>query len=40
MPRLVDDYTAGKLKLDEFITHRLSFDEINKAFDLLHSGER
>ncbi|KAH7725096.1 Alcohol dehydrogenase class-3 [Aphelenchoides avenae] len=39
VPRLVDDYTAGKLKLDEFITHRLSFDEINKAFDLLHSGE-
>lgn len=38
VPNLVQDYMAKKLILDEFITHTLSFDKINEAFDLLHSG--
>lgn len=38
VPKLVDDYMNKKLPLDDFITHNLSFDEINKAFDLLHDG--
>ncbi|XP_071829890.1 alcohol dehydrogenase class-3-like isoform X1 [Apostichopus japonicus] len=38
VPKLVDDYMAGKIKVDEFITHNVSLDEINKAFDLLHEG--
>jgi S-(hydroxymethyl)glutathione dehydrogenase/alcohol dehydrogenase len=29
----------GELKLDEYITHTLKFDQINEAFDLLHSGK-
>jgi Zn-dependent alcohol dehydrogenase len=31
---------AGKLNLDTFITHRMDFDDINKAFDLLKAGKR
>lgn len=38
VPKLVDEYMNKKLLLDEFITHTLSFDDVNKAFDLLHSG--
>ena len=27
------------MKVDEYITHQLKFEEINKAFELLHSGK-
>jgi len=36
---LVDFYMNGEVKIDEYITHRMSFKEINEAFDLLHKGE-
>jgi S-(hydroxymethyl)glutathione dehydrogenase/alcohol dehydrogenase len=39
IPRLVDWYCDGFLKLDELITHRLSLDEINRGFDYMKSGE-
>ncbi|KAF7720624.1 hypothetical protein EC973_006874 [Apophysomyces ossiformis] len=39
MPALVQEYLDGRLKIDEFITHTLDFDDINKAFDVMHSGE-
>lgn len=39
MPKLVDLYMAGKLKLDELITRTFSLEEINTAFDLLDRGE-
>ncbi|VDL84680.1 unnamed protein product [Nippostrongylus brasiliensis] len=39
VPRLVEDYLAGNVKIDEFITHQFKFDEINRALDALHSGE-
>uniref|UniRef100_A0A7N6C175 Alcohol dehydrogenase 6 n=1 Tax=Anabas testudineus TaxID=64144 RepID=A0A7N6C175_ANATE len=39
VPKLVDDYMNKKLKLDEFITHNLTLDQINVAFDLLKSGK-
>jgi S-(hydroxymethyl)glutathione dehydrogenase/alcohol dehydrogenase len=29
----------GKIKIDELITHKMPLDDINKAFDLMHSGE-
>ena len=35
----VQRYMDGKLKIDEFITHTMGFEHINKAFDLLHAGE-
>lgn len=29
----------GELKIDEYITHKMPFSEINKGFELLHKGE-
>lgn len=29
----------GETKLDDYITHNMNFDQINEAFDLLHSGK-
>ncbi|CCX33144.1 S-glutathione dehydrogenase [Pyronema domesticum] len=39
LPDLVDDYMTGKLKVDEFITHRKTLPEINDAFQVMHSGD-
>ncbi|MNF93996.1 S-(hydroxymethyl)glutathione dehydrogenase [compost metagenome] len=39
MPRLVDFYMSGKLKLDEMISQRIRLDQINEAFDELRRGE-
>ncbi|KWR74608.1 Zn-dependent alcohol dehydrogenase [Cupriavidus sp. IDO] len=39
MPRMVDFYMAGKLKLDELISQRLQLGQINDAFDELRRGE-
>ncbi|KAI7836929.1 hypothetical protein COHA_009261 [Chlorella ohadii] len=39
VPDLVELYQRGETMLDEYITHRLPFDEINKAFELLHGGQ-
>jgi len=36
----VQKYKEGKLKLDEFITHKFAFDEINGAFDCMKNGQR
>jgi len=39
VPELVQRYMNGELKVDEYITHKLKFEEINKAFELLHQGD-
>uniref|UniRef100_A0A914RLE4 Alcohol dehydrogenase class-3 n=1 Tax=Parascaris equorum TaxID=6256 RepID=A0A914RLE4_PAREQ len=39
VPQLVEEYMAGKIKVDEFITHRFDFAKINEAFEVLHSGK-
>ncbi len=39
VPRIVDWYMEGKIRIDELITHRLRLDEIDRAFDLMHAGE-
>ncbi|HCE12287.1 S-(hydroxymethyl)glutathione dehydrogenase/class III alcohol dehydrogenase [Enterococcus sp.] len=39
LPGMVQDYMAGDIDLDSFITHYLDFDAINTSFDLLHAGE-
>ena len=39
LPRLVDRYLAGRIKLDELVTRRLRLEEINVAFDLMRRGE-
>ncbi|WP_294354506.1 S-(hydroxymethyl)glutathione dehydrogenase/class III alcohol dehydrogenase [uncultured Sphingomonas sp.] len=38
-PKIVDWYMNGLIEIDPMITHRLSLDEINKGFDLMHAGE-
>ena len=39
MPRLVDFYMSGKLKLDEMISQRLKLEQVNEAFEELKRGE-
>ncbi|KAK7722198.1 formate dehydrogenase (NAD+) [Diaporthe eres] len=39
LPGLVQDYLDGRLKVDEFITHRQKLDDINTSFQVMKSGE-
>jgi len=39
MPRLVDFYLSGKLKLDDLIARRIKLDQVNEGFDELKRGE-
>jgi S-(hydroxymethyl)glutathione dehydrogenase / alcohol dehydrogenase len=39
VPRIVDWYMEGKINIDDLITHKLALEDINRAFDLMHSGE-
>ncbi|RJE80951.1 S-(hydroxymethyl)glutathione dehydrogenase/class III alcohol dehydrogenase [Paracoccus sp. JM45] len=39
VPKIVDWYMDGKIEIDPMITHTMSLDDINKGFDLMHSGE-
>ncbi len=36
VPQLVDRYLGGELDAESFVSHRLSLDDINKGFDLMH----
>lgn len=39
IPKYVDFYKSGELKLDEMITRRIGLDEINSALDAMGRGE-
>jgi len=39
VPRIVDWYMEGKIEIDPLITHTMPLEDINNAFDLMHSGE-
>ncbi len=39
LPGYVDSYMKKRLKVDEYITHTMQLEEINRAFDLMHHGE-
>ncbi|MGH9210385.1 MAG: Zn-dependent alcohol dehydrogenase [Acidimicrobiales bacterium] len=39
MPRLVDLYLDGRLKLDELVSLRLTLDEVNDGFEAMKTGE-
>lgn len=39
IPRYVDLYLAGKLRLELLVTHEYRFEEINQAFDDLEQGK-
>jgi S-(hydroxymethyl)glutathione dehydrogenase/alcohol dehydrogenase len=39
MPRFVDFYMSGKLKLDELISRRIKLEQVNEAFEEMKTGE-
>ncbi|MEE9356508.1 MAG: zinc-binding dehydrogenase [Methylococcaceae bacterium] len=39
IPRYLDLYRAGKLKLDSLITHRYPLEQVNDALDMVRSGQ-
>ena len=39
VPGLVTRYMEGDLKVDEYVTHTKSLDDINEAFELMHDGD-
>jgi S-(hydroxymethyl)glutathione dehydrogenase/alcohol dehydrogenase len=39
MPKYVDFYMQGRLKLDEMITRRLKLEDVNEAFRAMKAGE-
>jgi len=39
LPGMVEQYLAGDIKVDEFITHTMPLEKINDAFDLMHEGK-
>lgn len=38
VPKIVDWYMEGKINIDDLITHTMPLEEINTAFDLMHTG--
>ncbi|MEL7028018.1 MAG: S-(hydroxymethyl)glutathione dehydrogenase/class III alcohol dehydrogenase, partial [Pseudomonadota bacterium] len=38
-PKVVDWYMENKIEIDPLITHTMPLEDINRAFDLMHSGE-
>ncbi|OLQ75402.1 S-(hydroxymethyl)glutathione dehydrogenase/class III alcohol dehydrogenase [Photobacterium proteolyticum] len=39
LPEYVERYMQGEFKLDDFITHTMGLEDVNKAFDLMHEGK-
>jgi len=39
VPKIVDWYMDQKINIDDLITHTMPLEDINKAFDLMHSGK-
>ena len=39
VPKIVDMYMSGMIEIDPMITHKLTLDQINHGFDLMHRGE-
>jgi len=39
LPRFVDRYMAGRIRLDEMVTATLPLERINEAFERMHHGE-
>ncbi len=39
LPDYVEEYMKGQIKIDEMVTHTMPLNDINRAFDLMSSGE-
>jgi S-(hydroxymethyl)glutathione dehydrogenase/alcohol dehydrogenase len=38
LPGYVEKYMGGEIEIDDMVTHEVTLDDINKAFDLMHEG--
>jgi S-(hydroxymethyl)glutathione dehydrogenase/alcohol dehydrogenase len=39
VPRIVDWYMDGRINIDDLITHTMPLSDINRGFELMHTGE-
>jgi len=39
LPGYVDKYLNGEINIDDMVTHTMGLEDINQAFDLMHSGQ-
>jgi S-(hydroxymethyl)glutathione dehydrogenase / alcohol dehydrogenase len=39
LPGYVEQYLAGEIEVDRMVTHTMPLEDINRAFDYMHSGE-
>jgi S-(hydroxymethyl)glutathione dehydrogenase/alcohol dehydrogenase len=39
MPRMIDMYLQGRLKLDELLSARIKLEDANKGFEAMKAGE-
>ncbi len=39
LPRFVERYLSGEIKIEPMITHELPLERINEAFELMHAGK-
>jgi S-(hydroxymethyl)glutathione dehydrogenase/alcohol dehydrogenase len=39
VPQLVQRYLDGDIDVDAFLSHRITLDEVNKGFDLMHAQD-
>jgi S-(hydroxymethyl)glutathione dehydrogenase/alcohol dehydrogenase len=39
MPKYVEFYLDGRLRLDEMISARIALDQVNEGFDRMRKGE-
>ena len=39
VPKLVEQYLSGDLKVDEFLTTTMPIESVNTAFDLMRKGK-
>jgi S-(hydroxymethyl)glutathione dehydrogenase/alcohol dehydrogenase len=39
VPELVERYLAGDIDVDSFVSHRISLDDVNRGFDLMHDQD-
>jgi len=38
LPGLIEKYVRGELKVDEYVTNEFKLEEVDKAFEVMHSG--
>ena len=39
VPRLIELYKSGQLKLDELVSRTIKLEQVNEAFDAMQTGE-